>query len=592
MDKNLNFKSYFGCKLIIIIRLIFLFSVVFILLKSISLSVDYQDQWDLKGLELPYIVFIITYLVYVCFENRLNMIVLFTVVSRLTFCLIPILKYDFFLGRSIDQHMQFSLANFILNYGEIADKNFLKYSYTVKYYLGVPVLHLSLGIYSIISGMTLNQSFKYLPVMWNTIYPLLTYYIVKHTVINNNKNVFKYVLFLSSIPFSLSITYLITGSLLIFIFSYYILSQVLKIINKKDLKIRDILIYLVLITAAITSHSLFTLHFIVFLLTITFVYDKFLKKIFNRVIYRLFSLSLVMNIWWLAYQEIPIEMLNKFLRARGISKSITPTFYELYQLNIISTLKIMILYYGVDIFITLSISLILVMLILNHKKYEKYKAVYQYMIIMIIALWCLSGIGFILGISNKYWERVFRMTYLVYPFLYFLFYQELSFTKIKKHVMFGVFAMTIILASVQFYSPPFLIPAASTVFPDVSSDEPLVYRGRVNSIYQREMVYFAEKYVRGMIACDAVTRNQIRGLTDREFSYSYLLRYYPPDKMIFPDIEEKDYRYLLTHLPGVSGAFEERAIIRSDEVILNMIYDESNNIIYTNGESFILFKLK
>ena len=50
----------------------------------------------------------------------------------------------------------------------------------------------------------------------------------------------------------------------------------------------------------------------------------------------------------------------------------------------------------------------------------------------------------------------------------------------------------------------------------------------------------------------------------------------------------REYDYLLIHLPGISGAFQERAILRSDDVILEMIYSDENNIVYTNSQSFIL----
>jgi hypothetical protein len=53
-------------------------------------------------------------------------------------------------------------------------------------------------------------------------------------------------------------------------------------------------------------------------------------------------------------------------------------------------------------------------------------------------------------------------------------------------------------------------------------------------------------------------------------------------------IPEKNYDYFLIHLPGRSGGFQEQAEIRTRSLILEVLSNSSHNLIYTNGESFVL----
>jgi hypothetical protein len=126
------------------------------------------------------------------------------------------------------------------------------------------------------------------------------------------------------------------------------------------------------------------------------------------------------------------------------------------------------------------------------------------------------------------------------------------------------------------------MPSANVVSKDLPPNESIGEVNEVNTIYQRRMIEFAQRYVDGPIACDLVTQVQIESLTDFNFSLAYLTPYYPLDKNQ-PEIK---HDYFLVHLPGISGKFSEPAELRTRDLILNTIYNSS--IVYTNGESFIL----
>ena len=97
-----------------ILGLLIFIEAIMLLINSYNFYLDYQDTWILSGLEVYYFLFLGTFILYCYFEDRLDVLFIFTLVARFTLILIPNLKYFFFLGRSIDQHNQYNLANFII----------------------------------------------------------------------------------------------------------------------------------------------------------------------------------------------------------------------------------------------------------------------------------------------------------------------------------------------------------------------------------------------------------------------------------------------------------------------------------------------
>jgi len=97
------------------------------------------------------------------------------------------------------------------------------------------------------------------------------------------------------------------------------------------------------------------------------------------------------------------------------------------------------------------------------------------------------------------------------------------------------------------------------------------------------MIAYAEEHIgKGMIACDPVTRNQILGLADYDFSQSHLSGRYPFEG----NITEETFDYFLIHLPGKSGQLGVKPEVGTRDFIFGVIRNSS--MIYSNGESYIL----
>jgi hypothetical protein len=146
-----------------------------------------------------------------------------------------------------------------------------------------------------------------------------------------------------------------------------------------------------------------------------------------------------------------------------------------------------------------------------------------------------------------------------------------------------VLAAIILLSTFQAYGCQPLITPATTLYPELPSTVPLGYTNVANSIYQRAVVGFAYGHITaGLIAADDFTSNLLMGVADSNFRIMHVVKYNPLDTLREP----QSYSYFIIHVPGKAGVFDERAAIRTPDIIAEAVANSST--IYSNGESYIL----
>jgi len=235
---------------------IVLFIVILVLLSNaVAISRDYQDSWVLEGLEIPFVIFVATYALAFFSEKKIPSMVFLAVIGRLIFLLIPNLKYDWFHGTAIDQHMQYAFANHVYNGGYIATSPNV---FHVLVYGRAPLIHLTIAIFSIVLNMPVVDSFKYLPVFLSPLYPLLTYVIMKNFKFLQGKTALKYALFISSVPMEAE-KYIVTGSQFGFLLAFLILGSLVTLFQNNDRRHFFIFIFLIFVLAA--AHSAYDIPF-------------------------------------------------------------------------------------------------------------------------------------------------------------------------------------------------------------------------------------------------------------------------------------------------------------------------------------------
>jgi len=546
-----------------------------LLINSVAISRDFQDSWILEGLEVTFALFVITYAVTFFSERKVSKMIVLAVIGRFVFHLIPNLKYAWFQGIWIDQHSQYALANHVCNEGFIAPSgpfNFSVYSTT-------PLIHLTFAIFSISLNIELVSSIKYLPVLLSPIYPLLTYTIMRKLKVPWGTTALKYALFVSSVP--IGAYYVVSGSLFGSLLVFLTLSSLITSIHGNDRRHRFLFIFFVCALAA--SHSSSSVLLSIFILAIYLLQKLSFFRLKQYVKASAVFTTLSISGAWLVFSAgTTLEKIvgTFFSGASGEptpgSEQVPLRFFELARVNMSEAIKSVLPFYGGDIFLLLMSFVGLLVLL---KMWKQLDGVSRFLTVLFGAMFSSIPIGLLLRVGGF---RTLGFARLLVPFFSAIFILHLS--KRKTWMRAIILLPLILLGTFQFYICQPLIPSANVLFADLPANEPLVYVNLVNSVYQRQMINFVKDHATGRFALDGVTRSQMVGLTDLDFVLEHIgwVNYYPLGK---GDLERK-YDCFLIHLPGISGGFNEKAEIRTRQVILAAICN--SNIVYTNGESYIL----
>ncbi|MFX0204263.1 MAG: hypothetical protein ACFFCW_49835 [Candidatus Hodarchaeota archaeon] len=567
-----------------IMRLVLFVELVVLLGSAVAISRDYQDSWILEGLEVPFAVFIVTYIGYFMIEKRLNWLISFALIAHTTLILIPNLKYIWFHGVAIDQHLQYKLASATLNEGHIIPGTL---------YSDTPFLALSFVIYSATSGLPILQSMKYFPlILWFT-YPIWIYVILRK--FGANFTLLKYALLASSFPVKPEMSYIVRGTIFGAFFVFLILVQLAKsAINRNR---SDWVLIVIFTFVLVGGHSFSSITLPVALLIVTllsFILGRFshdfnlakVKPLFLSVMAIIVAsvawLSLLAQRMFLGSINFFIPYINKLLNVPTSGLPGTFIASRFFKIDFVKQLNTSLVFNGGD-FLLLLFTLVGVLITIRVSRLRKKQGLLL-LSFYFIALMTLLFFGLVLNLGFHWGNRIFRLASIITPIFsgIFLYYVQ---TKLHtKAVSILIIGLLVILATLQLYRCQPLIPAASELGKQLPSDEPLVYVTKVNTAYQRYMINHAERYLPDgtTIAADKVTGNQLYGLVSMSFWQDHKILYL----LKWPERVPPDY--FLLHLPGIAGGFLEPAENRTRSLILSIIYDSSYNIVYSNAESYIL----
>ena len=559
-----------------VLKIALLIAIVILVSNAVAISRDYQDSWILEGLEIPFLLCVVTYVLAFFSEERVPLMVALAVVARCVFLAIPNLKYVWFQGTAIDQQTQYALADYVYKQGFIATQG----PFGVLVYGSTPLIQLSLAMFSIVLNVPVVDSMKYLPVLLSPIYPLGTYVIVKNLKFSNSQSIMKYALFISSIPISIE-NYIVTGSQFGVLLAFFALTGLSMLVRRNDR--RYLLVFVLSVFGLAVAHSPSSFLLTIFLLTALAIQRIPLSQMMSSLrVPVILAVTSICTTWLMFPARYTFETIVRlgFLRVQGEgAESVPPRFLELARVNMLGAFNTLLATDGAEIFLLLLASTGLIILLRTWKHLEKTSRSF---LVVGATVFLFIPLGGLLSIG------VFRIVFFastlfpIFASILFVEYEGKRAMRLRKVVLPSIVLLILLSAALGLYGCQPLIPSASILLKDLPVDQPLGYVTSVNSIYQRQMIEFAQNNVAGQIACDSVTGDQITGLTDLNFSANHLTYYYPLDKKQ----PAKDYSYFLIHVPGIAGPFSNSAETRTRDMILTVINNSSN--IYTNGESYIL----
>lgn len=560
----------------VLLKIVLLFEIILLCSTSIVINRDYQDNWILEGIFPFFIIFSFTYVITYFSEEKEMWTIFLAIIYHIVVGILPNLKYFWFYGAAIDQHGQYLLAKEVYNNGYIPTYTSNGHS---DVYITTPIIHLSLSIFTIILNTTVNISMKFVPLIISIIPILLTYSIIKTFDFPYKEKLIKYSVFLSSLPINADSGYIITGRTYGFYFLYLLIFTMLQILCSKDKRYWFLFVILsITLTLTHTTSSLLFAALLILLLT-----TKYIKSI--NIHYQIVMINTIISLSWLIFfaTRVFIDMKDIFLytfTSQIPNVGYIPTrFFNLIFIDFFSAIRSMISYNGVDILLLFTSTITLIYIVKNPSKFNDLGLNIYLRLKILLLIILISGIGFKIG--GFFYVRVLSGIRIFYPVFFSIFILHLIKHRSLKII---IIVLLMILSPIQYYDSQPIISAANVISENLPMNEPLDYTGYVNSIYQRNMIKFSENYALGRIACDSITRSQIIGLTQINYSKN-LLWYYPIINLVYKDTTKQEYDYYMIHTPGKSGPFEEQAELRTKKIILYSLIN--SNIIFSNSESYI-----
>ena len=543
-----------------------------------GMSRAYQDVWILDGLEIMGGVFFLVYCVSVAFRQNLAHIANLTAGFNFLLYTIPSIKYVSVYSTTVDNAKHISL---------IRNLTFLGVTEPQSPYVFSPGFHSIVAMVSQLSGFSIEFWGNIMVALLSSVICLGYYLLIKKSEIPRKMG--KFVIILAGI--SQPLLYLLNGtSFSIPIFSAFLIIFYLRESTKESSGSRVSLtsVVLLLIVQIIFWHpaTSFVIPLIVIIAGILISLDKnstyFLKWSKTLTIIGMEALILGLTYWMYEADFIWSEFVRNIDLALqpDLSPKLIPV--RLFDVTIIDQIKVIFFIHVRDA-IFVGFSFLGIVFLYRYKKGNPLTR----LVTTSGVIWALcSGLVLFVFIV-KYGEQGYQrfLLYVVsssvilagYGLWNFIEYiQRRINSKLLSRVVEGMIVLLIFFISInQFYPYQPAIPSFTTI------DTPVIWLHQVNSNNQFYMIDFAKK----RIGSDTQKIADYTGYIQEMLFYGLD----EADQVIRTLFQVKDSAYLLLHIPGNSGVYQEQAEYRSKEQIEYWRFKDGMSTIYDNGGSFILY---
>ena len=551
---------------------------------------NYQDVWILDGIVVPTAIFIFFFLVAETFVQENKKVVILAAFLLAAINIVPGLKYHLFSGAH-DAPAHFRFTNEIVSLGYMPENERIS-----EMYSGNPGMHIFMACVSIISGISVNDIFRFITPALSGLGPFLVYFVTKDIL---EKTVQRYVIIASSFPIVLR--YIAYGTSLAILSYFLFITVFIHLVLIKTNKITFWLIFVILSFNVIISHAITSLFIVLVLmgmLTILLLLRIGGKKFLGRIqVGTLVVPSLLYFVllftWWTNASNFNMNTFANMIRSIlfGQTEPTIPTRF--YEIPLLPQLQVLAVSHLRDAIIgTLSLWGLLVFLRKLRRKEVSDRTESFYMLLVVLLGNFVLFLFFKVVIGVYLFREYARFIVYAMPLCAFLvglalwrfnrFLNSISAKPIMRNLAFASFLFVLVSSClIQSYKYQPLIPRTNVLSKDLPENEYLVNLGVVNTIYQIEMISFAERhFYNGSIASDVTTRFQIHGFSNPSFFSRHIW-----NSPLEPNQNRKWDLFLLHTVKA--GPLSEPAEYRTRERIENLRL-EAGNVIYDNGESFII----
>lgn len=547
---------------------------------------NHQDSWILEDVFIATMIYILTFSIIVTTVDDNRIVALVCAIFVIVLNAIPNLKYQLFYG-TYDSVAHYGFINDLLSLGFVPTTGFY-----APVYSDFPGMHVFIASLSLVLGIPTITSIKLVASTIFGIIPLMTYFVTNRIF---ERNIQRYIITASGLPILASYALVGMTFALPLYFSFLCLLFGRTMANKNRRKYT--LALMIFAFGLLISHAVTTM-VLILLLGIASLLIKSIELIRRHPHHSLMSrftgtwfLLTVAFVAWLMFRagfvaEFFVESLENIFLGGMIKKPI-PT--RLFQIPLSAQLTFFALQHLKDaIIITLAFAGVLVLLKTFKRENESiFEDFYLPLLCFLSATLLLLAFQLVIGFGAIEYTRLVKYVTVFTPFLVGLFLWQYNQSpririRVKPIVSASVLFMCISLCLIQIFPYQPWVPRANVLSEDLSENAYIFDFRAVNTIYQEKMISFAERFSSNdsSITSDRTTRWQIYGLANESFYIRHGWHSLLDDPNIKWDI-------FLLHYGERSGPLNEKVESRDREAI-EELRDTLGNVIYDNGESFII----
>jgi hypothetical protein len=565
---------------------------VWFLYAVLSQQRNYQDSWILEGVFWPFVGFIAVLLIVLEMEMDNRWVALLCTGTVLVILLVPGLKYKQPYSETVDAVIHLQLVNSLMATGRTVANT----------YQATAGMHSWLASLGLTSGLSATDVIKLGFPLLGAILPLLMYWLCRRNQMPPELT--RQVICLSCLatfPY-----FLITGTGFTMIPAVFFLG-VLFAREFLSTSVSEKMVYTLLALIALVQltlwHSTTPLLLVLILLGAAFtpvlvwlVTGRKTKTEINTHFLRLGLLAAVLVLGYHSIQldpifRIEISNLYQLLESeRDLTAAVPASFF---QIPLIEKIQVFLVMFGRDA--VLVILSILGFWVIWSQRARLGRSLYFYVYLSVVfAIFLLAFPVSLIGIDFR---RLMWLPLTLSPFFAGFFLWWWRGKLVRKGLLpprllrvLGILLIVSIIgiSILEFYVYQPLVPKSRSLTPE-TPDEYVVWLHQVNTAYQQRMISFAETF------SGPEMRFDIDILGNRQFVRYYggimnrdlFLPLHPMYGWNDPDANTTERLFLL-HWPGKAGGYGEKLQYRTVEFLSNLRDSMDWDLIYDNGESFVL----
>lgn len=547
----------------------------------------YQDSWILQDVFVQTILYVLTFSVIVVLIDNNKLIAIISASFLVVLNAIPNLKYELFYS-TYDAAGHYGYISNLVSLGHVPSTGF--YAST---YQDFPGMHIFIGSISTILGLSPNVAIKLVTSMIMGIFPLMTYFATNRVF---KPSIQRFIIVASGLPTFMS--YMLSGTTFALALFFCIVCLILRSLLTREKKRPYIIVLLILVFGLLFSHAMTTLYLTSFLigtvllLKLLSIRKNWILKSYRNARVQVMGVLIILVVSFAARLTFESGRVLELFINQGEAlmfrekPGVLPT--TLFRVPFSAQAVFFVLAYIMTTVIALMSCVGIIVLFMKFKRENKdvYDKFYPFLLCFVGTILALIALQFLSAYAGPGYDRLINYAIVLSPFLVGLFLWHVG-----HHVgryKFGSAVVALILFFCIFVSLfqifPFqpIAPRANVLSPDLPADEYVFDFRSVNTVYQEKEIFFAMRYSSsGMVASDIATKWQIRGFANDTFSNRLLF-----DSPLM--VQNLGWDLFLLHYDGKAGPLNEKVENRTSKTVTDLKCALGNNVVYDNGESFIL----